>query len=195
VTKPSCQQTLHQTKPVKAKEPYHTEERALQPAITAFTSEKVCPRSCNGLNMILTESTAEEQFTYPPIPVATTKLRSSTKMCFYERIDFLCGDHRWGTMRQQCPREYRTGESCRGVKLSHDDYINKVDKRCQVCEALEIKERKYHKEFSSLMRWREQQRCGVRRGASIEKALETLQELEREIVELNNKRTSVNRRL
>ena len=77
-------------------------------------------------------------------------------MCFYERIDFLCGDHRWGTMRQQCPREYRTGESCRGVKLSHDDYINKVDKRCHVCEALEIKERKYHKEFSSLMRWQEQ---------------------------------------
>jgi type I restriction-modification system DNA methylase subunit len=116
-------------------------------------------------------------------------------MCFYERIDFLCGDHRWGTMRQQCPREYRTGESCRGVKLSHDDYINKVDKRCHVCEALEIKERKYQKEFSSLMRWQEQQKCGVRRGASIEKALETLQELEREIVELNNKRTSVNRRL
>jgi hypothetical protein len=116
-------------------------------------------------------------------------------MCFYERIDFLCGDHRWGTMRQQCPREYRTGESCRGVKLSHDDYINKVDKRCHVCETLQVKERKYHKEYSTLMRWEEQQRCGIRRGASIEKALETLRDLEREMAELNRRRTSVSRTL
>jgi|SRR2546423_7015211 len=113
-------------------------------------------------------------------------------MCFYERIDFLCGDHRWGTMRQQCPREYRTGESCRGVRLSHDDYISKANKKCNLCETLEIKERRYRKEHSSLMRFQEQQRCGLRRGASIEKTLETLQDLEREMLELNKRRTSVN---
>jgi hypothetical protein len=195
VTKPSCQQTLHQTKPVKAKEPYHTEERATSASHTRFYFREGMPSVVQRPQQDSHRKHSRRTVHVPAIPVATTKLRSLTKMCFYERIDFLCGDHRWGTMRQQCPREYRTGESCRGVKLSHDDYINKVDKRCQVCEALEIKERKYHKEFSSLMRWREQQRCGVRRGASIEKALETLQELEREIVELNNKRTSVNRRL
>ena len=116
-------------------------------------------------------------------------------MCFYERIDFVCGDHRWGTMRQQCPREYRTGESCRGVKLSHDDYISKVAKRCQSCEALEVKERRYHKEYSSLIRFQEQQQRGLRRGASIEKALHTLRELEGEMFELNQRRTSVNRML
>ena len=114
-------------------------------------------------------------------------------MCFFERIDFRCGDHRWGTMRQQCPRESRTGESCRGVKLSHDAYISKVNKRCPCCEALEVKERRYQKEYSSLVRFQEQQRSGLRRGASIEKALDTLRELEGEIVELNRRRTSVNR--
>jgi hypothetical protein len=45
------------------------------------------------------------------------------------------------------------------------------------------------------MRWEEQQRCGMRRGASIEKALETLRELEREMIELNRRRTSVSRKL
>jgi hypothetical protein len=116
-------------------------------------------------------------------------------MCFYERIDFLCGDHRWGTMRQQCPREYRTGESCRGVKLSHDDYINKVNKQCPLCEALEVKERKYQKEYACVQRWQEQQREGLRREASIEKASETLRELQREITDLNRRRTSVSRTL
>jgi hypothetical protein len=59
------QQTLHQTKPLKIEEPYHKEAYVLQLATTAFTSEKVCHQSHDGLNKILTESTAGEQFTYP----------------------------------------------------------------------------------------------------------------------------------
>jgi len=117
-------------------------------------------------------------------------------MCFYERIDFLhCGDHRWGTMREQCPREYRTGETCRGVRLSHDDYIQRVDKKCSVCEILEGKERRLEKEKSQIWRWMEQERSGYRRQASIEKAVQTIGELEKEIAELNGRRISVNRRL
>jgi len=117
-------------------------------------------------------------------------------MCFYERIDFLhCGDHRWGTMRQQCPREPRTGETCRGAKLSHDDFIHRVPKRCPVCEALVAKETRLEKEKAQIWRWMEQERRGYRRQASIEKAFQTVGNLEGEIAELNAKRTSVCRRL
>jgi hypothetical protein len=154
VAKRFHQQTLHQTKPLKVKRAllYKGTRHFSWPQSSLLQRRYALSRT-NGSYQDSHRKHSRRRVHVPVIPVTTTKLHSSTKMCFYERIDFLCGDHRWGTMRQQCPREYRTGESCRGVKLSHDDYINKVDKRCHVCEALEIKERKYHKEFSSLMRW------------------------------------------
>ena len=40
-------------------------------------------------------------------------------MCYFERIDYACGDWKWGNMKEQCPREWRTRETC-GAKLSSE---------------------------------------------------------------------------
>ena len=112
-------------------------------------------------------------------------------MCYYERIDFRCGDHRWGNMKQQCPRERRIGETC-GARLSHDSLITQDPGMCKICRDLEIKRRRQSKAYEDLRRW---QRESQKYRATIEKTQAEIRQLDDAIEELHSKRTSVARRL
>lgn len=83
-------------------------------------------------------------------------------MCYFEQTRWRCGFWKWGNFRQQCNKEYRTGETC-GLKLVYD--TNYKDEKCKLCDQIEKKQRRYHKMRQDVDRWR---REGNRR-ATIEK--------------------------
>ncbi|KAI9735165.1 MAG: hypothetical protein M1834_001753 [Cirrosporium novae-zelandiae] len=103
-------------------------------------------------------------------------------MCFYDQHRFACGDWKWGHFKQHCNREYRTGETC-GMKLVMQTYP--VAQKCKICEKLDIKQRKKNQELDRINRW---QREPHKFRASIEKAWNTIAELENEIANLNYER-------
>jgi hypothetical protein len=84
-------------------------------------------------------------------------------MCYFDQTRWACGYWRWGHFRQQCTKEYRTGETC-GMKLVY--LTNHEPDVCKICKDIEKKQRKYNKLESDIYRW---QREGNRK-ASIEKA-------------------------
>ncbi|KAH9907165.1 hypothetical protein F4778DRAFT_525592 [Xylariomycetidae sp. FL2044] len=84
-------------------------------------------------------------------------------MCYFEQTRWSCGYWRWGHFRQQCTKEYRTGETC-GLKLVYG--TNQELDNCKLCKDMEKKQRKYKKLESDIYRW---QREG-NRTATIEKA-------------------------
>lgn len=83
-------------------------------------------------------------------------------MCYFDQTRWNCGFWKWGNFRQQCNKEYRTGETC-GLKLVYD--TNYKNEKCKLCEQIEKKQRRYHKMCQDIERWR---REGNRR-ATIEK--------------------------
>ncbi|KAF1809748.1 hypothetical protein P152DRAFT_461135 [Eremomyces bilateralis CBS 781.70] len=95
-------------------------------------------------------------------------------MCFYEQIVYGCGDFKWGHFRQHCNREYRIGEVC-GMKLVYQSA--QENHLCKVCEKLNTKYRRRQTECERIERW---QREGSRQ-ASIEKSMELIYQLDREI--------------
>lgn len=99
-------------------------------------------------------------------------------MCFFEQVMFQCGDWKWDRFRQHCNREYRTGETC-GIKLVHQ-VIRHGDK-CKICQKIDTKRRRQADQLSKIKRWQAE---GGKLRASIEKASETVRELEREIYQL-----------
>ncbi|KAI0477207.1 hypothetical protein GGR56DRAFT_673621 [Xylariaceae sp. FL0804] len=84
-------------------------------------------------------------------------------MCYYEQTRWICGYWRWGHFRQQCTKEYRTGETC-GLKLVYA--TNQELDSCKLCKDIEKKQRKYVKLESDIGRWARE----GHRSASIEKA-------------------------
>ncbi|RMZ92586.1 hypothetical protein DV736_g140, partial [Chaetothyriales sp. CBS 134916] len=63
-------------------------------------------------------------------------------MCFYSVTDYQCGDWKWGTMRERCPRQYQQlGQVCK-AKLVHTETSNRVDRVCRTCEAIQVKHRR-----------------------------------------------------
>jgi hypothetical protein len=114
-------------------------------------------------------------------------------MCFYERYDFSCGDHKWGNMKQRCELEYRMGETCGHAPKPLDGFIYRMQEQCKYCKAMQPKKRRLEKAESDIKRWQEEDAYKWR--ANIEKSQEDVRTLERELVELNNKRTSVSKRL
>ena len=108
-------------------------------------------------------------------------------MCYFERTDFACGDHKWGNMKMQCAREWRTGETC-GARLFHDNFVNKSPNICRICADIQVKLRRMKKEEENLARWK---REAHRFGASIEKAESERETLRTQINELNGRRTSI----
>lgn len=114
-------------------------------------------------------------------------------MCYYERFDFLCGDHRWGNMVLRCELEYRMGETCGMAPRPLDGYIFRLQDLCRYCKAMQPKKRRLDKAQSDIQRW--QQDDSKKWRANIEKAEEDVQLLTSQLIELNNKRTSVSRRL
>jgi hypothetical protein len=92
-------------------------------------------------------------------------------MCYFDQTRWACGYWRWGHFRQQCNKEYRTGETC-GLKLVYMT-IPEAD-TCKICHDLEKKRRKSTKLHSDIYRW---QREG-NRTATIEKATRDLEDVE-----------------
>ena len=92
-------------------------------------------------------------------------------MCYYDQVHWACGYWRWSTFREQCTREYRTGETC-GLRLALG--ITRVDESCKICKDMEKKQRKLAKLQSDVYRWQGE----GNRNASIEKAEREMAEIE-----------------
>lgn len=105
-------------------------------------------------------------------------------MCYFERVDYACGDWKWGNMKQQCQREHRTGETC-GAKLSSDEYLARSNSYCKICEDILVKKRRIKKEEENLSRW---MREPHRFRASIEKSESERAALMRLVADLDQKR-------
>ncbi|KAI1841838.1 hypothetical protein JX265_010852 [Neoarthrinium moseri] len=100
-------------------------------------------------------------------------------MCYFDQTRWSCGFWRWGHFRQQCTKEYRTGETC-GMKLVY--MTNHEADICKLCKDMEKKQRKYNKLESDIYRW---QREG-NRTASIEKAQSELYDVSNAIQTLQH---------
>lgn len=100
-------------------------------------------------------------------------------MCYFEQTRWRCGFWKWGNFRQQCNKEYRTGETC-GLKLVYD--TNYKNENCKLCDQIEKKERRYNKMLQDVQRWRNE---GNRR-ATIEKTECDMEEVRQAIAKIWN---------
>ncbi len=114
-------------------------------------------------------------------------------MCYYERKDFSCGDHQWGNMKLRCELEYRMGETCGMAPRPLDGYIYEVKEQCTYCTAMQPKKRRIAKIESDIKRW--QQDDPARWHGNIAKAQSDMIILRGQLEALNNKRTTISRRL
>ncbi|KAE9579542.1 hypothetical protein CGMCC3_g4478 [Colletotrichum fructicola] len=71
-------------------------------------------------------------------------------MCYFYQTRWACGYWRWGQFKQQCNKEYRTGETC-GLKLVFDT-IQEADK-CKLCYDIDKKTRRVDKMQRDIERW------------------------------------------
>lgn len=83
-------------------------------------------------------------------------------MCYFDQVRWTCGLWKWGNFRQQCTKEYRTGETC-GLKLVFDTAYK--PEQCKTCDQIARKKRRIQKMENDIERWRKE---GNRR-ATIEK--------------------------
>ncbi len=95
-------------------------------------------------------------------------------MCYFEQTRWSCGYWKWGNFRQQCTKEYRTGETC-GLKLVYDTLYN--DTTCKLCEQVEKKERRIEKMNGDIRRWKAE----GNRTATIEKTVSDMNEIQNQI--------------
>ncbi|KAK3303680.1 uncharacterized protein B0T15DRAFT_282064 [Chaetomium strumarium] len=98
-------------------------------------------------------------------------------MCYFDHTLWRCGYWRWGNFREQCNKEYRTGETC-GLKLVYHTYQS--PEVCKTCDQIGKKQRRINKMNEDVDRWT---REGNRR-ATIEKTLQDIAELNMQIDEL-----------
>lgn len=106
-------------------------------------------------------------------------------MCFYDQTVFGCGDFKWGNCKQQCPREYRSGETC-GMKLVMNSYPDNSTK-CKTCLRVDTIMRKREKEVANIRTWQKDEKHGKKRSASIEKAYVAIGEYDAELTKLYGK--------
>lgn len=99
------------------------------------------------------------------------------KMCYFEQTLWACGYWKWGNFREQCNKEYRTGETC-GLKLVYDTSYQPG--QCKICDQISKKDRRVRKMSEDILRW---QREGNRR-ATIEKTQQDISEIQIQINEL-----------
>lgn len=98
-------------------------------------------------------------------------------MCYFEQTRWSCGYWKWGNFRQQCNKEYRTGETC-GLKLVYDtSYQPSV---CKICEQVTKKERRVRKMVDDIKRWHRE----GGRTATIEKTQRDIAEIQMQIHDL-----------
>ncbi|KAK4184650.1 hypothetical protein QBC35DRAFT_46176 [Podospora australis] len=103
-------------------------------------------------------------------------------MCYFEQTLWACGYWKWGNFRQQCNKEYRTGETC-GLKLVYETIpLREV---CKLCDQRDKKQRRMNKMIADIQRWH---REGNRR-ATIEKTQRDVMELKDQIDKLDDMHT------
>ncbi|EJT75080.1 hypothetical protein GGTG_08918 [Gaeumannomyces tritici R3-111a-1] len=95
-------------------------------------------------------------------------------MCYFDQTKWVCGYWKWGNFRQQCTKEYRTGETC-GLKLVYETFHQAST--CRLCEQLEKKQRRYNKMAADVERW---SREGGR-PATIEKTQQDMYEISQQM--------------
>ncbi|KAK1722498.1 hypothetical protein CaCOL14_006185 [Colletotrichum acutatum] len=100
-------------------------------------------------------------------------------MCYFYQTRWVCGYWRWGQFKQQCNKEYRTGETC-GLKLVYETITN--GDRCKLCYDMDKKYRRLTKMQGDVARWC---REGNRK-ATIERTNLEIQEVNRQIQDMNN---------
>ena len=108
-------------------------------------------------------------------------------MCFYERIDYACGDWKWGNMKERCPRQPRLGETC-GAKLAAIESVTRTEQECRVCKELGTKRRRLQKELDRISRW---SKPDTEFPSSLAKARRAASALEEAIQDITHKRVSV----
>jgi hypothetical protein len=111
-------------------------------------------------------------------------------MCYYATTDYVCGDWKWGNMKERCPRQHRMGETC-GAKLVHHESVTKSDQECKICQEMQIKVRRLRKEQDNIARWEKEATKGTRFTASIEKAERESDALREQIRDMHSKRPSI----
>ena len=123
-----------------------------------------------------------------PGSVRLVRGRQIEQDVYYERIDYRCGDFKWGNMKLRCERQPRMGETC-GAKLADTENLQRRDQDCRICEDIQTKTRRYKKELDNVARWKSDRRGGFQ--ASIEKATKESDNLRDQIRDLNSRRPSV----
>jgi hypothetical protein len=98
-------------------------------------------------------------------------------MCYFDQTRWTCGYWKWGNFKQQCTKEYRTGETC-GLKLVFETHVQPT--QCKICDQIEKKERRWTKMSSDVDRWRNESN----RSATIEKTERDMNELRVQIQKL-----------
>ncbi|AEO63882.1 25880793-e0ca-4958-843a-5e01de20ea72 [Thermothielavioides terrestris] len=98
-------------------------------------------------------------------------------MCYFDHTLWQCGYWRWGPFRQQCNKEYRTGETC-GLRLVYQTYL--INDPCQLCEKVDKKQRRLAKMAQDVDRWARE----GGRGATIQRTQAEMHDLQLEIDKL-----------
>lgn len=98
-------------------------------------------------------------------------------MCYYNQKRWRCGYWRWGQFSRQCPKEYRTGETC-GLKLVMDTH-DELEK-CRLCHDIDRKQRRLKKMEADMSRWRRE----GNRPATIERTQVEYMAVEKQMVDL-----------
>lgn len=98
-------------------------------------------------------------------------------MCYFEQTLWSCGYWKWGNFRQQCNKEYRTGETC-GLKLVYETVF--ASSHCKICDQITKKNKRVRKMAEDIARW---EREGNRR-ATIEKTEQDIVGVQSQIADL-----------
>ncbi|RDA89698.1 hypothetical protein CP533_5260 [Ophiocordyceps camponoti-saundersi (nom. inval.)] len=98
-------------------------------------------------------------------------------MCYFEQTRWRCGYWRWGNFREQCPKEYRMGETC-GLKLVYETRVE--PDVCKICHDIDKKKRRYDKMCRDVQRW---EREG-NRNATIERTSDDMKLVQSQIASL-----------
>lgn len=125
---------------------------------------------------------------YVKITDQVIRFKTVADMCFFDQTQYVCGCAKWNNFRQHCTKEYRTGETC-GMKLVFASYPS--EESCSICKKMATKQRRIEKEESNIRRWRKEKN----RNASIGKAQEAIEDLEREMYQLEVERSNKRRTL
>ncbi|RKU49068.1 hypothetical protein DL546_003440 [Coniochaeta pulveracea] len=98
-------------------------------------------------------------------------------MCYFEQTRWNCGYWKWGNFRQQCNKEYRTGETC-GLKLVYS--TNYQQGNCKLCDQIQKKCRRITKMQTDIARWQQE----GNRTATIEKTERDIHDITAQVNEI-----------